>query len=148
VVVGVVSGAPGAGGGVNGVQDVEANLRAWTACSIASSSGREERLETTMGGSVLRLVMALLKTDAIDCQFTSGKCARAWARYGDRKEAAGSPGGVGFGLKCPQVPAAPARDLRSLAASRTMGGEGKGRGGRGLLIGVARGRNGQGINSN
>jgi hypothetical protein len=28
------------------VQDIEANLRAWTACSIASSSGREERLET------------------------------------------------------------------------------------------------------
>jgi hypothetical protein len=27
------------------MQDVEANLRAWTACSIASSSGREERLE-------------------------------------------------------------------------------------------------------
>jgi hypothetical protein len=42
---GVEAEAPGAGGGVNGVQDVEANLRTWTACSIASSSGREERLE-------------------------------------------------------------------------------------------------------
>jgi hypothetical protein len=31
---------------VNGEQDIEANLRAWTAFSITSSSGREERLET------------------------------------------------------------------------------------------------------
>jgi hypothetical protein len=47
VVVGIVPRSPGAGGGVNGVQDVEINLRAWTACSIASSTGEGDRLEKT-----------------------------------------------------------------------------------------------------
>jgi hypothetical protein len=58
VVVGVVPGSAGAGGGVNGVQDVEANPRAWTACSIASSTGEGDRLEKTWrwgaSGGVLR----------------------------------------------------------------------------------------------
>jgi hypothetical protein len=94
---------------------------------------------------VLRLVMALLKTDAIDCQFTSGKCARAWGRYGDRKEAAGSPGGVRFELKCPQVPAAPARNFVSLAAISEGKGKGKGGGDPGPFIGAARAGNRQGV---
>jgi hypothetical protein len=45
-VVSVVPMAPKACGKVDGVQDIKANLKAWTASSIASSSCREERLET------------------------------------------------------------------------------------------------------
>jgi hypothetical protein len=59
VVVGNVPGAPEAGGGVNGVQDVEVKLGVWTACSIASNRGREEWLETAATSGVIDVLVLL-----------------------------------------------------------------------------------------
>jgi hypothetical protein len=58
---------------------------------------------------------------------------------------AGLPRTVGNERKRPQAPAAPVRNLAGLAALFGEGAEGKWRGGRGLLIGVARGRNGHAL---
>jgi hypothetical protein len=67
-----------------------------------------------------------------------GGSAEVRGGLGYQKEVAGSPGHIGIDDGCHGHLQIPARNFDSLAASQVMGGEGKGRGGRGLIMGVAR----------
>jgi hypothetical protein len=67
------------------------------------------------------------------------RCARERGVEEVQQSGGGVPYGVGIERKRPQVSGSPARNLGSLAASLVKLGEGKGRGGRGLLIGTGEG---------
>jgi hypothetical protein len=129
VVVGDVPGALEACGGVNGVQDFEVNLRAWTACSIASNRGREEWLET---GATSVSFWA-----SIPCGTERGEGVRRCA--GERGERGGPEGSGGvldraeIGDEQWQNQRAPARNLCGLAALFGGGERGKAEGLSGFL---------------
>jgi hypothetical protein len=81
-------------------------------------------------------------TDAIECQITLMECARARGREGDRKEVAGSPGGVGIDNARWQWHGAPMSYLGGLVASHVLEKEGKRRGVWGIIIGTGYRQNG------
>jgi hypothetical protein len=66
-----------------------------------------------------------------------GGSAEVRGGLGYQKEVAGSPGHAGIDDGRHGHLQTSARDFDGLAASQVTGGEGKGRGGRGLFIGVA-----------
>jgi hypothetical protein len=70
-------------------------------------------------------------------------CARTWQRGYRRWGGLGLTGGGEIGRTSSQMPRSTMSDCVSLAASYAGGGKGDGGGECGLLIGVARGRNGR-----
>jgi hypothetical protein len=66
-----------------------------------------------------------------------GRSAEVRGGLGYQKEVAGPPGHVGIDDGRHGYLQTPARNVDGLAASQVTGGEGKGRGDRGLLIGTA-----------
>jgi hypothetical protein len=137
VVIGDVPGAPGAGGGVNGVQDVEANLRAWMACSIGSSRRRKRRLEMVRrwGGSADGVYVVSLQYSAGE-EYQRGRQREGRGLGGEREH--GVHRGCRIGVEMPAGMRSSGERFCRPGGAISRESRGEARGGRELFIGATR----------
>jgi hypothetical protein len=88
---------------------------------------------------VLRLWAATLIRCDIDQKKNMTRCARTGEEEWTMRGSSGAYDVAEIDDERPRVCGTPAKNVDSLAASQATGGEGKGRGGRGDLIGAERG---------
>jgi hypothetical protein len=100
------------------------------------------------GGGALRVAMVASTCGAFVQKGGISRIPRVRERGQGQRGGSGYRGYAEIGDSLRQVCASPARNSAGLAASHAGGRKGDGGGGHGLLIGMARGRNGQVLKRN